>query len=454
MESIGNTTIQTLEASNYSSSIDDQTHIFNGTPQSTTGYSNITTMVNASGAGTLKIHHSMDANTWDITDEYFYVEPNRGMFNVTPAKTRYFYVEFINTTNAVNSIRIQTFLRNDNSSSSEASYVTQVNVAEDTFTVRDLTVTADTSGIVLPPTTVTSDIRGREGWWYQSDTSLNINLYTKNTNEKQFTIDKLTGVYSVIVPETITGTVTVSGSPIVNMPAINITDTSGAYINYAYNSSANVFRLGEPVMLYTGYVPDTIHSTIPRVQINAIEASGNIIKAVDYIKLKSPLETTNVGPFLLQYSGFFDRDLGRVNETRYVNGKKRIIENTLSSLIASGGSLNVNLNSTANYKESLVYNGNISGNTITLPISWTRGEFGRNSVLSYKDTSPSVTDTVSLFTYTSVGGETYLGSAYPINISGGRKYCFTLNLLPFDRISIRNDSATTISDVVALLYSA
>jgi len=660
MESIGNTTIQTLEASNYNSVIDDETHIFNGTPQLTVGYSYISTMINASGAGILKIHHSMDAETWDITDEHLYGVANQGMFTITPAKTSYFYVQFININTSVNSIRLQTFLRNDNGSGSgnggsgsvdsitsipvkfifeqdisiaspelgwsidsrqrsgwyfsgstdsalawytgppmtlanmsslyivltldsvsqlptirqittsgndettwtysvplgatlytgqtyqfyygnynaslnqgtpvlltrtktgagtdannikstniiatassrfllksssvtnqsimqrfEVSYetvpVSPVTIVEDTFTVRDLAID---NGKIINSTVITADIRGREGWWWAGG-PLDIKMYDVTAaNEKQVTFSKLKGLYYIFVPETIAGTVELNNGLIVNMPVIYVHGSNGSSITYGYDSSANVFRV-EPVMFYKGSIPDNIHKTIPRFEINQLASTGGPINDapyIDYINIRKPV-VDSPGSFLLQYSGYIDSDLGRVNETRYVSGNKRKIDTNLSALtVTPSGALvtsirdasnnpitsqvsgqsrgldvnviNTSTTLTLNYKEAVVYSGSLGGGTMSVNVTWTRGDYGNKSVLSYKDMSTAVTDTVSLFSAS--GTEfLYIGSAYPINISGmGRNYCFNLNLLPYDNIRIRNDSALTISGVYAVLRSA
>jgi hypothetical protein len=123
MESIGNTTIQTLPAPE-SSDFDAEVHIFRGTPQVTTGYSYINTIITATGKGKLKIHHSIDGIVWAITDTYEYPavgdNVNEGLFNITTAKALYFMVEFENTATdedeedpvaLSNNIRLQTFLR-------------------------------------------------------------------------------------------------------------------------------------------------------------------------------------------------------------------------------------------------------------------------------------------------------------------------------------------------------
>jgi hypothetical protein len=113
MESVGNTTIQTLDAST-SSIFDSTPHIFDGTPQNTSGYSFINTIINADHAGQLKVRHSMDATVWDITDTYNYptasVPLGTGLSTMTPVKALYCNVQFVNTSDASNNIRLKTLL--------------------------------------------------------------------------------------------------------------------------------------------------------------------------------------------------------------------------------------------------------------------------------------------------------------------------------------------------------
>jgi len=110
MESAGNTTVQILDASGSSF---DTFHIFDGTPQDTTGYSNIITMISAEGSGRLNVRHSLDSSVWDIVDSYIYptdVSLGQGMYNTTPVKALYCNVQFENTSISANSIRLQTIL--------------------------------------------------------------------------------------------------------------------------------------------------------------------------------------------------------------------------------------------------------------------------------------------------------------------------------------------------------
>lgn len=98
----------------------------------------------------------------------------------------------------------------------------------------------------------------------------------------------------------------------------------------------------------------------------------------------------------------------------------------------------------------------INANSLSTAFTWTRGTYGRDSILSYYDTSTANTDNISIFTTSTTGNNLYLGTAYPINIGNatGRYYCFTLNLLPYNSISIRNNSSSNITGVIATLTSA
>ena len=114
MESAGNSTIQTLDAS--TSSFDTSAHVYDGTPQDTEGYNYIHTIVNAGQPGLLRIRHSIDSELWDITDTYTYptdVSLGYGMFNMTPVKARFCNVQFENMSASANNIRLQTLLNND-----------------------------------------------------------------------------------------------------------------------------------------------------------------------------------------------------------------------------------------------------------------------------------------------------------------------------------------------------
>jgi len=116
----------------------------------------------------------------------------------------------------------------------------------------------------------------------------------------------------------------------------------------------------------------------------------------------------------------------------------------------------VGFNFQGNVYGNVCNNITINANSLSTAFTWTRGTYGRNSVLAYSDTSTANTDNISIFTTATNGSNLYLGTAYPINIGNatGRYYCFTLNLLPYNSISIRNNSSSNITGVIATLTSA
>jgi hypothetical protein len=116
----------------------------------------------------------------------------------------------------------------------------------------------------------------------------------------------------------------------------------------------------------------------------------------------------------------------------------------------------VGFNFQGNVYGNVCNNITINANSLSTAFTWTRGTYGRDSILSYFDGSTANTDNISIFTTATNGSNLYLGTAYPINIGNatGRYYCFTLNLLPYNSISIRNNSSSNITGVIATLTSA
>jgi hypothetical protein len=126
--------------------------------------------------------------------------------------------------------------------------------------------------------------------------------------------------------------------------------------------------------------------------------------------------------------------------------------NTTLSTINQGTGFNFQGNVYGNVCSNIT----INANSLSTAFTWTRGTYGRNSILAYYDASTANTDNISIFTTATNGTNLYLGTAYPINIGNatGRYYCFTLNLLPYNSISIRNNSSSNITGVTATLTSA
>ena len=126
--------------------------------------------------------------------------------------------------------------------------------------------------------------------------------------------------------------------------------------------------------------------------------------------------------------------------------------NTTLSTINQG----IGFNFQGNIYGNVCSNITITANSFSTAFTWTRGTSGRNSILAYSDGSTANTDNISIFTTATNGNSLYLGTAYPINVgnAAGRYYCFTLNLLPYNSISIRNNSTSNITGVDATLTSA
>ena len=151
-----------------------------------------------------------------------------------------------------------------------------------------------------------------------------------------------------------------------------------------------------------------------------------------------------------------------------------IINSTLSVDISgatvSSGALSVvdsscsGLLNTINQGIGYSFVGNVYGNCVsgaTLSdgafstyATWTRGQYGRDTVFSYADSATSITNPISIFTKATNGTELFLGQFYPINIFAKRRFCCTLNLAPFNTLAVFNNAPFIISGVDATIASA
>lgn len=112
----GNSINITLLNSNLAGAADPTPHIFDGSPEITTGYTSVHVTVNASRNGTVYAKHSIDGVKWDIVDSFDYpgsVTLGEGLYFYLPIKGHYYKTEFHNTHSGSNNIRLQTFLRSD-----------------------------------------------------------------------------------------------------------------------------------------------------------------------------------------------------------------------------------------------------------------------------------------------------------------------------------------------------
>jgi hypothetical protein len=100
-------------------------------------------------------------------------------------------------------------------------------------------------------------------------------------------------------------------------------------------------------------------------------------------------------------------------------------------------------------------NVSIAGAGTATYYNWTRGQYKDRAVFYYQDGATANTDSVSLFTKeTPSGNAVLLGTFYPYIIGATRNYSGNINLLPFNTISVRNNSASTITGVSLKIFSA
>jgi hypothetical protein len=100
-------------------------------------------------------------------------------------------------------------------------------------------------------------------------------------------------------------------------------------------------------------------------------------------------------------------------------------------------------------------NVSIAGAGTATYYNWTRGQYKDRAVFYYQDGASANTDSISLFTKeTPSGNAVLLGTFYPYIIGATRNYSGNINLLPFNTISVRNNSASTITGVSLKIFSA
>jgi hypothetical protein len=161
-----------------------------------------------------------------------------------------------------------------------------------------------------------------------------------------------------------------------------------------------------------------------------------------------PIKTSD-GKLLVDLSGQFIN----INGLTFNNNKLYtydISANNLLTTINSG----IGNKFTGNVYGNVVNNGTITGNSFSSSFTWTRGDYNRYSILSYTDSSYNIMDSISIFTTANNGDILYLDTIVPTIIQTYRHACFKLNLLPYNSISIRNNSSTSISGVYATLTCA
>ena len=85
--------------------------------------------------------------------------------------------------------------------------------------------------------------------------------------------------------------------------------------------------------------------------------------------------------------------------------------------------------------------------------TWTRGQY-RRTVFNYIDSAISNTDSISILTKDSLGNGIIIATFFPYVVAGIRQFSGILELSPFNAISIRNNSSSSISAVTLKIFSA
>ena len=121
MESVGNSTIQILDASSSTTTSGYYNNVFDGTPQDTDQYGTAHIICSSDKPGIIKAMHSIDRETWDITDTILYPSSyankdfsvGEAMYIDIPTKAKWYKTQFINSSDASCNLRLQTLLHPD-----------------------------------------------------------------------------------------------------------------------------------------------------------------------------------------------------------------------------------------------------------------------------------------------------------------------------------------------------
>ena len=149
MESVGNSTIQILDASATVAGIFPG--VFNGTPQDTQGYNSVNIICSADQSGTIYAMHSMDNSVWDISDAILY--PGSGgvvgtaSYNTRALHSRWFKTKFVNPGSVSCNLRLQTMLHQGRPLDTTHDSVTTSGTVSGTVMVASGAITATLSAV-------------------------------------------------------------------------------------------------------------------------------------------------------------------------------------------------------------------------------------------------------------------------------------------------------------------
>lgn len=137
IESVGNSTIQTLDGSLATSTEGYYVNVFDGTPLNTEGYGSVYVNCTSDYSGNLKFMHSIDNSVWDIVDTVDYpghdISLNTALYIGRTLKGNWYKTQYTNYSSSACQLRIRTALHpnivvndplNINITQQDLSYVT------------------------------------------------------------------------------------------------------------------------------------------------------------------------------------------------------------------------------------------------------------------------------------------------------------------------------------------
>jgi hypothetical protein len=132
------------------------------------------------------------------------------------------------------------------------------------------------------------------------------------------------------------------------------------------------------------------------------------------------------------------------------------ISGTVATNDSSGNALLNTINQGVGYayiEAGAVNNATIAGNGTATFFNWTRGQY-RRTVFNYVDGNTANTDSISILTKDSLGNGIMIATFFPYIVASIRQFSGILELSPFNTISVRNNSSSSISASTLKIFSA
>jgi hypothetical protein len=342
---------------------------------------------------------------------------------------------------------------------------------------------ADSTGNNTPP--FQRDPLGHQGWYYiNTDPLKSSNVYyylnipaLPLTKQSDVLLENINFFYAVI-------TIDYVGSLNSNLPFLvmgsqplgNETDITPNFMNtrYAYTLPVGItYITGEPIVIYWSDSEnkkplETFMPNLRRIKLNnpVITGTGESTK-LGFFSVNTSTEVAEKQEYTLIGAGYkFNSAQGEqggvLNDATFdfLFTAQTVIENNLAKL-----TFNENdelLVFTTNTQSSSGSFGNVASNTTlttgadTSVFSLTDGNYKKDCILTVKDTSITSTGYYSI-NVSSDTGQNYetLGIVQPlVSLNGTRGGSTTLNLSPYNRIKLTNESLGSYENVSISLYSS